>query len=157
MKKHSKTYLISILIPLAAGGLSAFFTRNDMNLYQEITTPPLSPPSWLFPVVWTVLYILMGISCARIYLSCSDKKTREHGLLSYGISLFMNFMWSIIFFKFRSFLFAALWLAVMLFFILRTIYYYNKIDPLSARLQYPYALWSSFALYLNIAIWLLNK
>ena len=157
MKKHWKTYLISILIPLAVGGLSAFLTRNDMDLYRNIITPPLSPPSWLFPVVWSLLYILMGISSARVYLSCSDKKAREHGLLSYGISLFMNFMWSIIFFKFGYFLFAALWLGVMLFFILRTVYYYSKADPLSAKLQIPYIIWSSFALYLNIAIYLLNK
>lgn len=157
MKKNIKTYVISILIPLAVGGLSAFFTRNDMDLYKEIITPPLAPPSWLFPVVWTILYILMGISSARVYLKSKNKQIRDHALLSYGISLFMNFMWSIIFFKMRSFLFAFFWLLGLLFFIIRTIYYYAKADTLAARLQIPYALWVSFAGYLNFAIWLLNK
>lgn len=157
MKKNIKTYIISILIPLAIGGLSAFFTRNDMDLYKEIITPPLAPPAWLFPVVWTVLYILMGISSARVYLGCKDKRLRDHALLSYGISLFMNFMWSIIFFKMRSFFFAFFWLLGLLFFIVRTIYYYAKVDSLAAKLQIPYALWVSFAGYLNFAIWLLNR
>ena len=157
MKKHWKTYLFAILIPLAAGGLSALLTRGSMDIYKDIVSPPLAPPSWLFPVVWTLLYILMGVSSARVYLSDRDKKAREHGLLSYGVSLFMNFLWSVIFFRFRMFLLGALWLGVMVFFILRTVYYYRKADPPSAKLQIPYILWSSFALYLNIGIYLLNR
>ena len=156
MKKHWKTYLIAILIPLAAGGLSALLTRGSMEIYKDIVSPPLAPPSWLFPVVWTLLYILMGVSSARVYLSSGDKKAREDGLLSYGISLFMNFLWSVIFFRLRFFGFAALWLLVMLFFILRTVYYYAKVDKLAAKLQMPYIIWSSFALYLNIGTFLLN-
>ncbi|MBR5903584.1 MAG: tryptophan-rich sensory protein, partial [Clostridia bacterium] len=103
-----------------------------------------------------LLYILMGVSSARVYLSSGDKKAREDGLLSYGISLFMNFLWSVIFFRLRFFGFAALWLLVMLFFILRTAYYYAKVDKLAAKLQIPYIIWSSFALYLNTGTFLLN-
>ena len=157
MKKNIKVYIMSVLIPLAVGGLSAFATKGNMDIYKELATPPLSPPGWLFPVAWSVLYVLMGISSARVYLACSDKKTRDHGLLSYGISLFMNFMWSIIFFNMRSFLFAFVWLVGLLFFIGRTIWYYSKADKLAARLQIPYGLWVCFAGYLNLGIWLLNK
>ena len=74
MKKHWKTYLIAILIPLVVGGLSALLTRESMEIYKDIVSPPLAPPGWMFPVVWTLLYILMGISSARVYLSNGDKK-----------------------------------------------------------------------------------
>ena len=157
MKKPTKTYLIAILIPLAVGGLSALLTRESMDIYKDIVSPPLAPPGWMFPVVWTILYILMGISSARVYLSSDNKKAREDGLLSYGISLFMNFLWSVIFFRLRFFGFAALWLLVMLFFILRTVYYYAKVDKLASRLQIPYIIWSSFALCLNFGIFILNS
>lgn len=157
MKKHWKTYVIAILIPLAVGGLSAFLTRNNMDIYKHVTTPPLSPPGWLFPIAWTALYILMGFSSARVWLDPEVSKAREHGLLSYGISLFMNFMWSIIFFNMRSFLFAFVWLVGLLFFILRTAYFYNRIDKTAAKLQIPYILWVSFAGYLNLGIYLLNR
>ena len=156
MKKPTKTYPIAILIPLAVGGLSALLTRESMDIYKDIVSPPLAPPGWMFPVVWTILYILMGISSARVYLSSDNKKSREDGLLSYGISLFMNFLWSVIFFRLRFFGFAALWLLVMLFFILRTVYYYAKVDKLASKLQIPYIIWSSFALCLNIGIFILN-
>ncbi|MBQ2866097.1 MAG: tryptophan-rich sensory protein [Clostridia bacterium] len=157
MKKHWKTYLISVLIPLGVGGLSALLTRGNMDIYKQVATPPLSPPSWLFPVVWTLLYILMGISSARVYLDRTDNRSRHHGLLSYGVSLFMNFLWSIIFFNMRSFLFAFVWLLGMLFFILRTVYYYSKVDKSAAKLQIPYIIWVSFAGYLTLGVYLLNR
>jgi len=157
MKKHWKTYLISVLIPLGVGGLSALLTRGNMDIYKQVATPPLSPPSWLFPVVWTLLYILMGISSAQVYLDRTDNRSRHHGLLSYGVSLFMNFLWSIIFFNMRSFLFAFVWLLGMLLFILRTVYYYSKVDKSAAKLQIPYIIWVSFAGYLTLGVYLLNR
>ena len=156
MKKQTKVYIISIAIPLLVGGLSALITAGNMDVYKELIQPPLAPPGWLFPVVWTILYVLMGISAARVHLSDAPQRIKEHGLYSYGISLLMNFMWSIIFFNVRAFLFAFFWILGLLFFVIRTIYYYFKADRLAAKLQIPYALWVTFATYLNFAIWALN-
>lgn len=158
MKKTVKSYVISILIALAVGGLSAFFTRNSMDLYEDIITPPLAPPSILFPIVWTVLYILMGISAAIVYNDRNASTAQKNSALyTYGLSLIVNFFWSIIFFNMRAFLFSFIWLILLLFLIVRTIMKYYKISPLAAYLQIPYVLWVTFAGYLNFAIWYLNR
>lgn len=153
-----KTYVISILIALATGALSAVLTMGSMDLYNTIITPPLSPPSILFPVVWTVLYTLMGIGAAMIYNTPTATDSEKFSaLFTYAISLIFNFLWSIIFFNMRSFLFAFIWLLILLFLIVRTIIKYYSINPTAAYLQIPYLLWVTFAGYLNFAIWYLNK
>lgn len=158
MFEKIKTYAISILIALAVGGLSAFFTRNGMNLYRDIITPPLSPPSILFPIVWTVLFILMGISAAMIYLDKNASGAQKSSALAtYILSLIVNFFWSLIFFNLRAFLFAFLWLLLLLYLVIRTIMKYYKINRVAAYLQIPYALWVTFAGYLTFAIWYLNR
>lgn len=158
MLKRAKPYIISILLALAVGGFSALLTAQNQDLYNEIVTPPLAPPGWLFPVVWTVLYILMGVSAAIIY---TDKESsieqRCEALSPYAISLVVNFFWSILFFNMRVFLFSFVWLLLLLFLIVITIVRYYKIKPLAAYLQIPYALWVAFAGYLNLATWILNK
>lgn len=150
-------YAISIGIALLVGGLSALVTGGSMGIYEEIITPPLVPPSWLFPVVWTILFILMGISAAMIY---NDRKAsmaqKKSALYTYALSLIVNFFWSIIFFNFRAFFFAFIWLVLLLYLIINTILKYYKIKPLAAYLQIPYAIWVSFAGYLTLAIWILN-
>lgn len=158
MKNKTKSYIISIIIALAVGGLSALITSGNMNLYDEIIMPALAPPAILFPIVWTVLYTLMGISAAMVYNSdTATASEKTSALYTYGISLFFNFFWSIIFFNMRRFLFAFVWLLVLLFLIVRTIMKYYKINPASAYLQIPYAIWVTFAGYLNFAIWYLNR
>ncbi len=158
MKNKTKSYIISIIIALAVGGLSALITSGNMNLYDEIITPALAPPAILFPIVWTVLYTLMGISAAMVYNSdTATASEKTSALYTYGISLFFNFFWSIIFFNMRRFLFAFVWLLVLLFLIVRTIMKYYKINPTAAFLQIPYAIWVTFAGYLNFAIWYLNR
>ncbi len=158
MKNKTKTYIISIIIALAVGGLSALITSGSMDLYSQIITPALAPPGILFPIVWTVLYTLMGISAAMIYNTDTATLTeRKSALYTYAISLFFNFFWSIIFFNTRKFLFAFIWLLALLFFIIRTIMKYYKINPTAAYLQIPYAIWVTFAGYLNFAIWYLNR
>jgi tryptophan-rich sensory protein len=119
--------------------------------------PPLAPPAWLFPVAWTLLYILMGVSSGLVYLG-RDKHTTaaNKGLTVYGISLIFNFLWSILFFNMQAFLFSFIWLIGLLFFIIATIYYYKKVSPIAAYLQIPYALWVAFAGYLNLGIFILN-
>ena len=161
MKKETKrtvlTFVIAIALPLVIGGFSAFLTKDNMNIYEEINTPPLSPPSLLFPVVWTVLYVLMGVSSAFVWLNRSENKdTADKGLLIYAVSLFFNFVWSLIFFNFRAYLFAFIWLAVMLALIILTVINYKKVVPLAAYLQIPYIFWTAFAGYLNFGVWLLN-
>ena len=153
-----KPYIISILISLAVGGLSALLTRGSMDIYSTMITPPLAPPAILFPIVWTILYILMGISAAMVYTeSTVPFAQRKTALYTYAASLFVNFFWSIIFFNMRAFLFAFVWLLLLLFLIIKTIMDYWKINRVAAYLQIPYAIWVAFAGYLNFGIWYLNR
>ncbi len=157
MWKKYKSFIIGIVIALAVGGLSAFLTRNNMNLFDEIVKPPLSPPRILFPIVWTILYILMGISSAIIFEHRKFMKAEaEKGLAIYGVSLILNFTWSIIFFNFRAFTFAFIWLLILWSSILYTIAQYYKVNKLAAYLQIPYLIWVTFAGYLTFAISLIN-
>lgn len=156
-KKTIITYVISIAIPLAVGGLSALLTMKNMNVYDTVVKPPLAPPGILFPIVWTILYVLMGISSGMIYLKRDQHtKNADRGLFVYSISLTFNFFWSIFFFNFKWFLFSFFWLIVLLALVVATIYFYHKVSPISAYLQIPYSIWVAFAGYLNIAIYLLN-
>ncbi len=157
IKKALPSYIIAIAIPLGVGALSAFLTMDNMSIYTELEAPPLAPPAWLFPVVWTILYVLMGVSSAMVYNN-RDREPREaaRGLVFYAVSLVLNFGWSIIFFNLRSFLLAFIWLLVLLYTIIRTIVCYVRVVPVSGYLQIPYAVWVAFAGYLNIAIYLLN-
>ena len=157
MWQKIKPYVISILIPLAVGGLAAFLTRDSMDIYAEIVKPPLAPPGILFPIVWTLLYILMGVSAAMIYTDKnSEYKERTSAIATYASSLVVNFAWSIIFFNLRAFLFSFIWLLFLFYLIIKTVISYKKINPTAAYLQIPYALWVAFAGYLNFGIWLLN-
>ena len=150
----AKPYIFSILLSLTVGGLSALSIANNMNIYDKIKMPPLSPPGWLFPVVWTVLFIVMGISSAIIFTSKSPQK--DDALFIYAVSLVLNFSWSIFFFNMQSFILSfiilvALWLSIII-----TIIQYYKINKLASWLQLPYLLWGTFAGYLNFAIILFN-
>ena len=158
MKEKVKSYVYSLIIALGVGGLSALFTSGNMDIYKEIVKPPLSPPSIVFPIVWTILFTLMGISAAMIYNNSSAAKLeRDSALLTYGVSLVFNFFWSIIFFNLQMYLFAFIWLLALLYFIIKTIIKYYKIDKTAAYLQIPYLVWVTFAGYLNFAIWYLNR
>ena len=153
-----KPYIVSVFIALGVGGLSALLTMGNMDIYKEITTPPLSPPSILFPIVWTVLYILMGISAAMIFKdNMASVKKKKIALSPYASSLIVNFAWSIIFFNFKAFLIAFLWLLLLLYLIIKTIVLYRKINKAAAYLQIPYAIWVAFAGYLNAGIFILNR
>ena len=157
IKPYLKTYIIAIAIPLGVGLLSALITKDNMGLYSEIETPPLSPPGWLFPIAWTILYAIMGVSSALVYMNraLNIEKTRA-GLTHYAISLIVNFAWSIIFFNARAFTLAFVWLILLLYLIIRTIISYRKVSSLAAYLQIPYAVWVAFAGYLNLGIVILN-
>ncbi len=152
-----KPYIISSLIALGVGLLSALLTMRNMNL-SALRQPALSPPAFLFPIVWTILYTLMGISSAIIY-SKKDIMPDEvrSALTTYASSLVVNFAWSIIFFNFGAFFLAFLWIVLLEILVLKTIKEYNSIDKTAAFVQIPYAVWVAFAGYLNLAIAFLNK
>lgn len=154
ISKKSKTYIVSIAAALAVGGLSAFFTRGNMDIYKNIVQPPLAPPSFLFPIVWSVLYLLMGISSAAIYLS--GRPNKRAALLTYAASLAVNFFWSIIFFNMQAYTFAFIWLLLLLILIIYTVKQYKPINAAAAYLQIPYLVWVMFAGYLNLMIAILN-
>ena len=156
--RNLKIFAIAIAIPLLVGGLSALLTRGNMQIYSEVRTPPLSPPAILFPIVWTLLYILMGVSSAIIWANREkDIEAAQSGLAAYAVSLAFNFTWSILFFNFRLFGFSFVWLIALWILILVTILQYRKISPTAAYLQIPYAVWVAFAGYLNAGIWWLNR
>ena len=157
MWKKIKPFIISIAISLGVGLLSALLTSDSMNIYSAIVQPPLAPPSILFPIVWTVLFTLMGIGAALVYNKKEEKpKETQDALIVYAVNLFVNFFWSIIFFNMRAFLFAFIWILLLWAIILTMILKFRKVSPLAAYLQIPYLIWVTFAAYLNLAIFILN-
>ena len=158
MLKKLKPYIISVVIALAVGGLSAVVTSDSMDVYSKINPPALSPPSILFPIVWTILFTLMGISAALVYSFRDTKRTDvTRALTVYGVNLAVNFLWSIFFFNMQAYLFSFIWLLLLLVVIAVMIVLFKKVSPLAAYLQIPYLLWVTFAGYLNLSIYLLNR
>ena len=156
MKIEWKKLLICIAIPLAVGGLSALLTAGNMDLYSEINQPALAPPSWLFPVVWTILFVLMGVALYLV-LTTKTREDKRGAVISFGVQLFFNFFWSLIFFNARAFLFAFVWLILLWMSIIANIYFFYKINKNAGKLLIPYLIWVTFAGYLNLAIFLLNR
>ncbi len=147
--QKAKPYIVSILIALAVGGLSSLLTMGNMDIYDQIIKPSLAPPAIVFPIVWAILYILMGISSARIYIKGGN-------LFYYTVQLILNFFWSIIFFNMNAFLLAFIWLVIMWVFILLMILSFYKTDKLASYLQIPYLLWVTFAGWLTFMVYMLN-
>lgn len=149
---------LAIIIPLTVGGLSAFLTRDAMKTFSNLNQPPLSPPSWLFPVVWTILFILMGISSYIIYNSKNTYfyEEREKSLIYYVVQLIFNFIWSLLFFNMKWFVFSFIWLLVLWVLILLLMINAKKVNKISFYLLIPYVLWVTFAGYLNLSIAILN-
>ena len=156
MWKKYKPYILSAVIALAVGALSSLLTRGNMNIYDDITVPPLAPPMAIFPWVWGILFILMGISSAMVYLRRDDADATS-ALQIYAIQLVVNFFWSIIFFNMRAFFFAFIWTMLLWTLIIIMIVQFRKVSKTAANLQYPYLIWVTFAAYLTLMIWLLNR
>lgn len=153
MKIQWKNLITCIAIPLAVGSLASLLTRNNMAVFESINKPALSPPGWLFPVVWTILYVLMGIAS---YLVLISRKLNDAALAAYAVQLAVNFFWSIIFFNLKLYLFAFIWLVLLWLLILKTIILFHQISKPAGYLLLPYILWVTFAGYLNLLIFLLN-
>ena len=140
--------LVSLLISLGTGVIAGFLTFGSMAQYQEMYHPPLAPPGWVFPVVWLLLYTLMGIASYRIYL----KNPKAEVLKLYLIQLAVNFFWPVFFFNLEWQLFASVWLLVLWYLVFVMIKEFARIDEGAARLMIPYLVWLTFAAYLNIVI-----
>ena len=148
-------FAAAILLPLAVGGLSALISASGMESYESLARPPFAPPAILFPIVWTVLYILMGISSAFVYES--DSPVKRESLTVYLLQLTVNGLWSPIFFLWNARLIAFFWLLLLIAFICLMIYLFSKGSRIAAYLQIPYLIWCLFASVLNFSVWYLNK
>lgn len=145
--------LLYIIIPLGLGTIVGFLSGSNSG-YSEFTKPIFAPPGIVFPIVWSILYILMGISAYKV--SISDSPYRTIALKTYYTQLIINLLWSFIFFKFKLLLLAAMWIVLLIVFVIKMIIEFKKVNKLAAYLQLPYLLWLVFALILNISVYTLN-
>ncbi|MBQ0042454.1 MAG: tryptophan-rich sensory protein [Lachnospiraceae bacterium] len=150
------TLIIALLIPLLVGGVSAAISMPGMAMYETMNKPPLSPPAWLFSVAWTILYLIMGFASYIILVSDADMKTKTKAMILYGIQLLMNFMWSIVFFVWRMYLIAFIWLMIMWCLVIFCTIRFFFIRRPAAYLLVPYVLWLTFAAYLNLGSYIVN-
>lgn len=155
MKLNIKKLILCLAIPLAVGGLSALLS-GGMGSYRTLYKPPLSPPGWVFPVVWTILYLLMGYASYRVLVSGAPKEQIRQALLFYGLQLFVNFIWSPIFFGLEWRLAAFIVLLLLWLLVCLTLHRFSAIDERAGDLLLPYILWITFAGYLNLGAYLLN-
>lgn len=155
-KRPILTILISIAIAEGVGFLSGYLSGDIGAVYRSFEQPPLAPPGRLFPIAWGILYALMGIAAALIYLNMSDDRAREEALIYYGVQLAVNFSWSIVFFRFQ-----ALWLGVVIILVLDLLVWITrrKFAPISraaGALLIPYLIWLLYATYLAVGVFFLN-
>ena len=151
-------FAVCVLIPLAAGAIGALFTTPAIPVwYAALTKPALTPPAWVFGPVWTLLYVLMGIALFLIWDNRTVTGGRRPAFRAFFVQIILNVAWSAVFFGSHAMLagfivIAALWLSIIW-----TIFRFSKVSPAAAWLLAPYILWVSFASYLNLAIYLLNR
>ena len=157
MKINKLLLIKSIAIPIVMGAVAGFLTRNAMQDFETLNQPPLSPPGWLFPIVWTILYVLMGISAYMIKVADASTEEIDDALTIYRYQLIVNFLWPVFFFNFGWYLFSFFWLLLLWTLVIWMIWRFDKINKVAAYLNIPYLLWLTFAGYLNFAIWWLNR
>lgn len=156
MKSNLKLLVICLGIPLGVGGLSALLTRGAMKDFSSLNQPPLSPPSWLFPVVWTILFLLMGYSLYLVLTSRSGNTVVGQSVTLFGLQLIFNFFWSIFFFNLKLYYFSFGWLIVLWALIFTMAVSFFRASRLATYLNIPYLIWVAFAGYLNLGISILN-
>ena len=155
MKINWKKLLLCLALPLAVGGLAALLS-GGMDLYKELDRPPLSPPGWVFPVVWSALYLLMGYASYRVLESGAAPSDIRKAWILYGLQLAANFLWPLLFFGGQMYLAALVLLTLLWLLIFLTIRAFSAVDERAGDLLIPYILWVTFAWYLNLGIFLLN-
>lgn len=156
MRIKWNTLIVCIAIPLAVGGIAGLLTRGGMEVFQMLNQPAFAPPGWLFPVVWTILYVLMGIASHLVLESNADKTEILEGMILYGYQLVVNFFWPIFFFQFQWYLFSFIWLVALWVLIIMTMIEFYQVSKTAAYLLIPYLVWVTFAGCLNFAIYRLN-
>ncbi len=158
MKMNRKkwwTYGIFIGVTEAVGALSGFLTRDGMKQIGQMPQSVLTPPAWVFPVVWMILYALMAIGAARVWMA-PESPERTKGLWLYAFQLIFNFFWSLFYFNMQAFGFSLLWLIALWVLIFLMTQSFRKVDGLAALLQIPYLIWVALAGYLNFVMWRIN-
>ena len=153
-KRDIWPYVIFIFLSLLTGGLATLVSMDGMKAYAYLPQSPLTPPPVVFSIVWSVLYILMGVSAALVYVAPPRGLKDQH--LFFGATLLLNFLWPVLFFALGLRLAALVTLLVMLALAIGAIVRYRPVSPLAAWLQLPYALWLCFAFYLNLTAYQLN-
>lgn len=156
MKKGWKPLLACLAVPLAVGGLSGWLTRESTKAFAVLNKPPLSPPGWLFPVVWTALFLMMGLASYLALTSGGPEGDVRAGLRLYAAQLAVNFFWSTLFFTLSLYLAAFFWLVLLWALVWLTARAFGRLSRTAALLLAPYLLWIAFAGYLNLGVWLLN-
>ena len=156
MKANKKKLLICIAIPLLVGGIAGVLTRAGTQAYALMEKPPLSPPAILFPIVWTLLYTLMGISSYLIWTKTDNTDSTKAKNL-YFYQLVTNFLWSFFFFNFQWYFFSFLWILLLWRLVAAMIKAFYPISKTAAYINIPYLLWLTFAAYLNLGAWWLNR
>ncbi|MCQ2385875.1 MAG: tryptophan-rich sensory protein [Clostridia bacterium] len=151
-----KPLIVCLAIPLLGGLAVGLITMKDTSAFASVAQPPLSPPGWLFPVVWTILYALMGIASYLVYTADAPYEKKLNALLAYAGQLFFNLLWSIWFFSVRQYTFAFGWLVILFALIWLTFALFRSVNRTAARLLIPYILWVAFAGYLNLGVAILN-
>lgn len=153
-KINYKQLASSLAISLGTGILSGLITMMGMENFENASKPPLTPPNYLFPIVWTILFILMGISAYFIFRN--DELEKTNAMIVYGVQLLVNFFWPIFFFNFSAYLFSFIWIIILWLLIILMIKMFYPISKTAALLQIPYLLWVTFAAYLNFGVYYLN-
>lgn len=154
--KHWKDIKLLIFIVIAIESLGLISGSLGM-VDKKLIKPAFSPPGWVFSVVWTILYLLMAVALYKIIIKGKQGEDISKALIYFFIQLALNFLWTIIFFRFRLYGVAFLELLLLLIFILLTTFEFYKIDKVAAYLMIPYIIWVSFAGVLNYSIWILNR
>ena len=153
---RTKSLIKNLAIPLIVGAVAGFLTNSDVKEFMVTAKQPFfSPPGWVFPVVWTILYALMGFGAYVIENTSSPRKSRA--LTIYYIQLFFNFVWSFIFFSVGNYLFAFVWIIILWLLIIATILEFKMIKNRAAYILIPYLIWVTFAAVLNFSVYLLNR
>ncbi len=155
MKINWKRLLLNLAIPLAVGGLAALLS-GGMGDFETMNKPPLSPPGWVFPVVWSILYLLMGYAAYRVQVSGKPQEDIRKAMLFYAVQLGLNFLWPLVFFAFNLYLLAFFVLVALWVLIVLTIRAFSRLDEMAGDLLLPYILWVTFAGYLNLGVYFLN-
>ncbi len=154
--KKGWLYFINILIPLLVGGLSSILA-GGMEAFENFNPPPLTPPDIVFPIVWSILYTLMGISMALVLSSDASPYVKSQSVKIYALQLFFNFFWSILFFRFKAYLLSFIWIVALWVLIILMIKQFYKASKPAAYLQIPYLIWVTFATYLTLATFILSR